>query len=107
MSDNVLLETASALKNEWDLQLPEMISEEAILQMLADKVVQLIERGPGDFFQMMYRLDISEKKLNAVMHTDNAALKIAKLIYDRQRQKAESRLIHKAKKENKDSDLEW
>jgi len=107
MDDNTLREAAFALKRDWDLQLPETLSEEAILKMLADKVVQILERGPETFFQLMYRLDISEKKLNSVLDDDNVAEKIARLIYDRQLQKIQSRLDHKVKKESDDPELKW
>ena len=107
MEDQVLKEAASALKTDWDLQLPESLSEEAILQLLADRVVTILERGPETFFQVMYRLDISEKKLNAVLNDDNVAGKIARLIYDRQLQKIQSRLANKVKKDSDDPELKW
>ncbi len=67
MSDPILQETANALKGEWDLKLPETLSEEALLQLLADRIVTIMERGAETFYQLMYRLDVPEKKLNAVL----------------------------------------
>ena len=107
MADDILQEAALALKQDWDLQLPDMVSEEAILKLLADRIVTILERGPETFFQLMYRLDISEKKLNAVMLEDDVAAKIARLIYDRQMQKIQSRLANKGKRESDDPELKW
>jgi hypothetical protein len=106
MSD-LLHETALALGAEWQLMLPDNISEEAILELLTARVVVILERGPETFFQLMYRLDISEKKLNAILDLENVAAKIARLIYDRQLQKIRSRLVNKMTRETDDPDLQW
>ena len=107
MADEILLEAATALKQDWDLQLPDTLSEEAILRLLADRIVTVLERGAETFFQLMYRLDISEKKLNAVLQDDDVAGKIARLIYDRQLQKIQSRLTNKVSKDDDDPELKW
>lgn len=107
MADNILQETALALEQDWDLQIPDTLSEEAILKLLADRIVTILERGPETFFQLMYRLDISEKKLNAVLQDDDVAAKIARLIYDRQLQKIQSRNEHRMKREGDDTELKW
>ena len=107
MTDSILQEAAIALGQDWDLRLPDTLSEEAILQLLADRIVTILERGPETFFQLMYRLDISEKKLNAVMLEEDVAAKIARLIYDRQLQKIQSRLANKKTNESDDPELKW
>ncbi len=107
MPDNILQEAAIALGQDWDLKLPDTLSEEAILKLLADRIVTVLERGPETFFQLMYRLDISEKKLNAILLEDDVALKIARLIYDRQLQKIHSRMAHRKTNESGDPDLKW
>ena len=107
MAESILQETALALKDDWDLQLPDTLSEEAILKLLADRIVTILERGPETFFQLMYRLDISEKKLNAVLQDDDVAAKIARLIYDRQLQKIQSRHEHRMESEGDDAELKW
>ncbi len=104
---SIIHEIAHALQQDWELRLPDMLSEEAILKLLADRIVTLLERGPEEFFQLMYRLDISEKKLNSVMQEDDVAVKIARLIYDRQLQKIRSRQENRMKKESDDPELKW
>jgi hypothetical protein len=105
--DEILNDAALALQADWQLQLPETISEEAILRLLAEKIVAIIERGPDAFYRLMYRLDISEKKLTAVLHDSDAAAKIARLIYDRQLEKVKSRHEHRMKRQNDDPELQW
>ena len=107
MADNILQEVALKLKDDWDLQIPDILSEEAILKLLADRVVLILERGPDTFFQLMYRLDISEKKLNAILDDEDVAGKIARLIYDRQLQKIKSRMENKPTNTETDPELKW
>jgi hypothetical protein len=106
---DTLRETALALQTDWGLQLPETLSEEAILKLLAEKIVPIIQKGPDAFYQLMYRLDISEKKLMAILHETDVAGKIAWLIYDRQLQKIRSRLAHRNQQQQGDidPDLKW
>lgn len=108
MSDHVIIEEAAMqLKNDWELQLPDVISEEEIIAQLAGRIVRLLDKGPESFFQLMYRLDISEKKLNAVLHDTDVAREIARLIYKRQVQKIQTRALFKNHTNNEDPDLAW
>lgn len=90
-----------------ELQVPEDMPEEELLRLLADRVATILQRGPEPFFQLMYRLDIPEKKLTAILHDDDAAQKIARLIYERQLQKMKSRREHKSGGNDGDEDLKW
>jgi hypothetical protein len=103
----ILKETVSALEAEWHLERPEVLTEEAILQLLAQKLTEIIQKGPEAFFQLMYRLDISEKKLNAAIGDTETAQKIARLVYDRQLGKIISRRENKQDKTDWDPELEW
>ena len=107
MQSQFINETAVALNNDWGLQLPDLVSEEEILKQLAARVTVLIEQGAETFFQLMYRLDISEKKLNGVMDEEHVAENIARLIYDRQLQKIESRKLFSSQTEIVDPELKW
>jgi hypothetical protein len=104
--DNVENETALMLQQQWDLALPDHVSEEAILEQLARRVAHMLDGNPEDFFQLMYRLDISEKKLHGVMLEDDVAMHIARLIYDRQMQKIKSRHDNPATTDV-DPELQW
>ena len=108
MEDSTTREIAEVLQRDWELILPDTLTEEEILQHLANRIVVLIERGPEAFFQLMYRLDISEKKLNSVLNEDDVAHKIARLIYDRQLQKIKSRQeFRKTNLTKEDEELSW
>lgn len=109
MEQNItMLETAQALQRDWALQLPKVLSEDVIIRLLADRLVQIIQKGPEAFFQLMYRLDIPEKRLNAAIGDADAAASIARLVYNRQLQKIESRRVHKTEvKDDEDADLRW
>ena len=100
-------QAALALQQEWGLRLAGTATEEEILQQLAERIAQLAEKGQESFFQLMYRLDISEKKLRGTMHQPDVAMQIARLIYDRQLQKIRSREYYKTHPLNEDPDLKW
>ena len=100
-------EMSAVLKEELGLELPETISEEEIVQHLAKKIATLLQSKQGSFFQIMYRLDVSEKTLSAVIDEPDAAYKIAWLVYNRQLEKYRSRQQHRSAKKDPDKDLEW
>jgi len=102
-----LQETAVALQQEWGLQLPDILSEEEILKRLAERIAAMTAKGPEAFFQLMYRLDISEQKLRHVMHEPDVDQKIARLIYDRQWEKIRSREYFRNHARDTDPDLKW
>jgi hypothetical protein len=102
-----LYQTAQALQQQWEIQIPDIVSEETILTQLTKRVIYYLEKGPDAFFQLMYRLDISEKKLNNVMNETDVAEKIARLIYERQLQKIQSRLATKKEQVSDDPELQW
>ena len=100
-------EILNALSQDWGLQTADIISEAEIIEKLAARVVYFLEKGPETFFQLMYRLDISEKKLTSVLNSTEAAIEIARLIYDRQLQKIKSRHANKQGGLPEDPELRW
>ena len=88
-------EILNLLQQQWGLSVEGLVSEEEIINRLAQRIVYYLEKGPETFFQLMYRLDISEKKLNMVLADPEAPFAIAKLVYDRQLQKIKSRAENK------------
>jgi hypothetical protein len=108
MSDlNDSKEILEFLQKELGLQHAVSIPEEEIIKQIGIRVEVLLKRGHGSFFQLMYRLDVSEKDLSTVIDDDDAPYKIARLIYDRQIQKIKSRQQHKKDKPDIEKDLEW
>ena len=103
----ILNEAAQMLQQEWGMEVPQLISEETILKMLAHRVVELLEKNTETFFQLMYVLDIPEKKVHSAMHEQDFAEQIARLIYDRQIQKIHTRKYFKDARQDPDPDLKW
>lgn len=95
------------LQEDLQLQVPGMISEEMILAAIEQKLTALLAGDMPAFFQLMYRLDIDEKQLDAALQDGKHGIsRMAKLIFDRQ--------LHKAASRNRfrqppaaDEDLKW
>ena len=101
------VQLAQEIAKQYELVLPETVDEEMLLKILEQKVIEWIQSGAEEFFQMLYRLDISEKKIKEVLHNEDIAKRIAQLIYERLIQKYNSRLNNKPTTEEKDKDLLW
>lgn len=100
-------EVVQMLEADWGLQLPEMVSEETILKHLEQKILELADKNPEAFFQLMYRLDVSEQKVKSVLFEPDAGMQIARLVYKRQLQKIEARKLFRDKGDVADEDLKW
>lgn len=107
MNDPILQEMAMALESEWQLQAPQMLSEEAIITLLTDKILAIIQQGPDAFYRLMYRIDIPEKRLAKVLGNDDTARQIAQLVYNRQLEKITSRHLHRQQPNDIDPDMRW
>lgn len=96
----------SSLSQGFDLTEAQLISREKIIAALSERISQLIAGNPDQLFSMLYRLDISEKKIKLVLlQQENIALHLAELIYERQLEKAASRK-HFGRQEP-DDELSW
>lgn len=98
---------AARLQQDWSLTSADVVSKETILQQLAERISYLMNQNMENFFQLMYRLDVPESKLTAMLFDQDAAQKIAALVYDRQLQKIKSRADLSGKYKSFDKDLEW
>jgi DNA-binding CsgD family transcriptional regulator len=103
----IIKEAAAELSNEWALQPATIISEEALLQQLSDKIAAIITQGPDPFYRLMYRLDISEKKIRELQGSTDVSRKVAALVLARQLEKIKSRREHREKNNDIDPDLQW
>ncbi|MBS1643816.1 MAG: hypothetical protein JST36_02160 [Bacteroidetes bacterium] len=79
-----------ALVQEWGLDAG-LHSKEEILAAIAARIDHLILTDFMGFIQLMYRLDIAEDRLAAVLDAEDAAHQVAALVWDRQLQKMISR----------------
>jgi len=65
------------------------IEEKAFLEMIANRVAELMENNMELFFNHLYRMDVDERKVAHVLKYDNnddesVYMSIARLIYKRQ-----------------------
>lgn len=96
----------SSLSQGFDLTEAQLVSKEKILTALSERIAQLIAGNPDKLFSMLYRLDISEKKIKQVVQEqENIAFHLSDLIYERQLEKAASRKHFGRQKP--DGDLSW
>src|SRR6478672_7826153 len=102
------MDEANIIIQEWGLEGSGLHSKEEILAALAAKIDSMLSRDPVGFVQLMYRLDIAEAQLEAVLDDEHAASLIAQLIWDRQMQKQASRKNNPfTGKRVDDEELEW
>jgi hypothetical protein len=99
-------EIRQRISNDWELDLPENLSKKEILEALEFRISELLKGNGEQFFQLMYRLDISEEKVNLALQNNEAVNQLADLIYERQVDKVNLRKTFKKEKDI-DKDLEW
>jgi|GEM_PF-1612407 len=101
-------EVLSELNKNLPLDLQEGVTREAILAQLELVISRLLQQNASDFFQLMYRLDISEDKLNAALASGEETIStLALLLYHRQVQRIRSRRDHPPYRSDADGDLAW
>lgn len=83
-----------------------LVSEAQIIAALHQRMAYLILYNTDQLFSMLYRLDISEKKIKLAMQQDgDIAHHLAVLIFERQIEKIISRKNNRPQPPEKD--LEW
>jgi len=81
---------------------------EELLQILADRMDEMLQLQIEYLFSMMYRLDIDERKVHFALSPiapEPANLGLARLILERQKQRAYTKMHYKPGKI--DDDLAW
>ena len=79
-------------------------------QILIEKINELINTDFQKLVSILYRMDVSEKKLKQLLNENqgtNAALIITELMIERQEQKIISRQQFRKKDENINDDEKW
>lgn len=91
MNEKDLDQTRQLIARDFELEpTGDSISEEALLDLLADRIAWLIEYRMGFLLSLMYRLDIPESRVNEALspaHPEPANLALAKLVLERQKQR--------------------
>jgi hypothetical protein len=87
-------------KNERNIisQNPTTYTEEELLKLLSDQIQYLIVHDKEHLWSLFYRLDITDKSLREVLtnnEEENHALKLARLVLDRQKKRMATKLAYK------------
>ncbi len=85
--------TKDLIVNSLELDSADGISERELEKMLANRVAFLLANQLEFFFATMYRMDVSEPKIQEALSAqdEKPSLKIAQLIIQRQKEKQASR----------------
>ncbi len=100
------------IAQELELELPEETpSEEAVFEMLCDRISWMIEQNMEYLMSLLYRNDVAEAKIHYALSPyapDPANIGLAKLVMERQKQRiATKKLFGKQPIEGVDEDLKW
>ena len=86
-------ETQNHIFTSFDMIPNREYTEEDLMLALGDRIAEMLEFEPDLLFSTLYRLDISERKINEALHQGEADihLKLARLVLDRQKAKLETK----------------
>ncbi len=110
MSDPTTFQLTTELIRH-DFALPETadgVTESELLRLLADHIDYLLQHRMEWLLSLLYRLDVSEAKVNAALHPaapEPANVGLARLIFERQLQRAYTKLH--VRPEPLEDDLAW
>ena len=86
------------------------LQKEDLLQQLADYVNDLLLNNFSQLVQLLYRVDVSEKKLRQLLKdhsSTDAGLLIAKLLWERQEEKIKTAIANKNANPNIQEEDKW
>ena len=71
----------------------DFLTEEDFLHALSIRISHMLEYEPNLLFSTLYRLDVSERKINLALHNGDPDIhmKLAKLVLDRQKIRMETK----------------
>ncbi|MEM7103200.1 MAG: hypothetical protein AAF502_08730 [Bacteroidota bacterium] len=107
MTENLFADTLNLVLRDFELEPnQDLDTEEALLDHMADVIAWYIEKNRLEYlFQILYRLDVDERKMEAAFAAENpepANLTLAKAIIEREKQ----RVITKRQYRSKDP-IDW
>lgn len=107
MPEQELIQT---INKELSIELPTLQTIEELRLLLAEKLNWLIQHDFQRLVQVLYRIDVNERKLKFLLKEnvgEDAALIMADLIIERQSQKIASRRQTKTNDENISDEEKW
>ena len=103
-------ELINDLNRSWDLELSQHLTLEELVRILAQQFNRMIKDDFSTLVQLLYRIDVSEKKLRTLLQSaegQDAGAIIARLVIERQYEKIETRRRYKQNKNDIPDDERW
>ncbi len=111
MSEDTLKQTSALVLAPFELEnAPPPGSEEELLSLLANRIAEMLEKQPEYLMSLLYRLDVLEEKIHPVMRHDAAEPAnwgLARLVLERQKQRAETKRTVKPEPLEGMDDWKW
>lgn len=107
MEQDELKTTTELIRRDFELEAPdEPQNERELLDLLADRIAWLLEYRLEWLMSLMYRMDVSERKVDEALspgHPEPANVTLAKLVLERQHE----RWLSKQRYRQEDLGEEW
>ncbi len=107
-------QSARTIARDFELASPEdesNLSEEALFQMLCDRITWLIEHNMEYLLSLLYRNDVAERKIHDALSPicpDPANVALAKLVMERQKQRMETKKQYGSQQSDEvEEELKW
>ena len=101
------MEGFEVISQSFDVSGGRELSEQDFLFALARRISEMLDSEAELLFSTLYRLDIFETKINAVLNSnEDTALGLAQLVVDRQKEKIATRKQYKVDPKDPLADLD-
>ena len=111
MSDEIFQQTSDLVRAPFELEsAPPPATEAELLALIAERIEEMLEHRPEYLMSMLYRLDVLEEKIHPAMHPgapDPPNIGLAKLVWERQKQRVETKRQMKTRPLEDMKDWEW
>lgn len=101
---------AQEIHNEWELTIPPIITEDILIDILAQRIDLLIKNDLSKLIAILYRIDVDEHKLRTMLAQypkADAGLVVATLVMERQKQKLKTKALFSKPAEDIDDAEKW
>lgn len=98
-TDPNIAQTAELVRGPFELGAAAVpLTEAELLALLAERIEEMLEKRPEYLMSLLYRLDVLEEKIRPAMHPaapEPANLGLARLVLERQKQRAATKIAIK------------
>ncbi len=96
MNESTLSQATDLIRAPFELEsAPTPSSEAELLALLAERIEEMLIHRPDYLMSLLYRLDVLEEKIRPVLHPsalEPPHIGLARLVLERQKQRAETKL---------------